>query len=182
MRIVGYVLTVVLGSANAACTINSVNRLPTGSTASPHRAVIVYGVKVEGSWPHARFTVQLDEYDLAKHNISGNCFRFNRAEARIAAAPGAVTYVAFDVPPGHYVYSRFNGAPLSGEVVAFEAPVGKNVYLGNFVFEKSGVVSLTRDFETVRADISTALPGLEKQLSLAKVKSVERPRAFLCTP
>ena len=175
-------LICLLGLLNAACTINSIDLLPAGGLASGNRAVIVYGVKVEGAWPYTGFEVQIAEYDVAKQNITGNCFRFNRAEARVSPVPGAVRYFAFDVPAGHYVYSPFNGAPLAGELNAFKAPAGHSVYLGDFIFGRNQSVSLTRNLDTVKNDIDTALPGLKGKIALAKAEPATKPFLFLCTP
>lgn len=175
-------LTCFLGLLNAACTINSVDLLPAGGLASGNRAVIVYGVKVEGAWPYTGFHVQIAEYDVVKQNITGNCFRFNRAEASVSPVPGAVRYFAFDVPAGHYEYGPFNGAPFAGAPSAFEAPAGRSVYLGDFIFERSQSVSLTRKLDTARDDINTALPGLKGKIGLAKAAPATKPFPFLCAP
>lgn len=166
----------------AGCTINSVKALPAGDIADTGRAVIVYGVKVEGSWRYDGFTVELAEYDIGMQNITGDCFHFNRADARMATAPGAVKYFAFDVPPGHYVYSPFNGAPLAGDFLAFEAPAGQTVYLGDFIFSENLSVALVRSLDEVKSGIGAALPGLKGRVTLSKTTPANRPRPFLCTP
>ena len=75
--------------------MNAVRSLPAGETPHDERAVVVYGVKVEGLWKYPQFSVQLAEYDLAKQNITGNCFQFNRTEAFVASEPGEMQYFAF---------------------------------------------------------------------------------------
>ena len=166
----------------SACTINSTMRSPAGELASDTRAMVVYGVKVEGSWKYKGYAVQLAEYDMAKADISGNCFRFNRTEAVVPPSPGEVTYFAFDVAPGHYVYSPFNGARLAGDVLAFEAPAGKTVYIGDFILTKNQSVALERRLEDKKSAIRAALPGVRDTLVLAETRPVAAPHIFLCTP
>jgi hypothetical protein len=166
----------------AGCTVNGVRPLPTGATPSPGRAVIVYGVGVEGQWDYEGFTVQLAEYSLKEHNITGNCARFNRTEATVAASPGPVRYFAFETDPGLVVYSPFNGAPLAGPATAYAAPAGRTVYIGDFVYEADKRVSLRRDPVAPPAVLPKALPGLPPEISLAEALPVPAPRPFLCTP
>lgn len=182
MKLLRHALILLAGLSSVACTLNSVRLLPAGIPPSANRAVIVYGVQVEGAWDYAGYQVQVAEYDIEKQNITGNCFRFNRAEAVVSSVPGAVRYFAFDVPAGHYVYSPFNGARMEGDSFAFEAPAGRSVYLGNFRFEKSKMVSLSRAFEPVLDEVNRAFPGLKGQISPAKAMPVKRPFPFLCAP
>ena len=175
-------LIFLLGLSNAACTLNSTRPLPTGGVPAANRAVVVYGIQVKGSWPGAGFWVEVAEYDIEKQNITGNCFRFNRTKGLIPPDPGAIKYFAFDVPPGHYVYSPFHFARSDADVFAFEAPAGKSVYLGAFILEDSNLVSLTRNLNAVRNEINEALPGLEAEISVAKARLVKRPFPFLCAP
>lgn len=176
------VLMCLVGAMNAGCIVNSSNALPDGGIPSANRAVIVYGVKVEGAWPHPAFPLDLAEYDIGQQNITGNCFRFNRTETRVSPLPGTVKYVAFDVRPGYYIYSPFNVAPFAVEVVSFEARAGKTVYIGDFIYEKSRQVSLVRQLDTAREAIVQALPKLKGQITLATATAATRPRAFVCTP
>lgn len=162
--------------------MNSVKILPAGDTPAGERAVVVYGVKVEGLWKYAKFSVQLAEYDLARQKITGNCFQFNRTEAVIASEPGEIKYFAFEVPPGYYVYSPFHLAGLSGEFLAFEAPEGRSVYIGDFVLEKNQSVSLHRERGAEENGIETTWPAFKRKISLANAVAVRRPFVFLCTP
>lgn len=168
--------------AGAACTLNAARPLPAGGRPAADRAVIVYGVQVAGHWPHAGYAVQVAHYDPGRQNITGDCWRFTRTEGRVAPEPGAVAYFAFDVPPGHYVYSPFNGAPLAGPVIAFAAPAGRSVYIGHFTYGMDGQVSLDRALGPARDGIRRALPGLDEGLALAQASPAARPRPFLCTP
>ncbi|MYM39433.1 hypothetical protein [Duganella qianjiadongensis] len=162
--------------------MNAVKALPTGETPRDGRAVVIYGVKVEGPWKYSKFSVQLAEYDLAKQNITGNCFQFNRTEAFVAPEPGELKYFAFEVPAGYYVYSPFHLSRLSGDFLAFEVPSGRSVYIGDFVFEKNGLVSLHREPIAEKNGIETNWPSLKRRISLAKVLAVKPPFIFICTP
>jgi len=164
------------------CVINSVRPLSADDTVSTHRATIVYGVKMEGRWNYPGFAVQLDEYNLNSSEITGNCFTYNRASAKIPAIPGTRHYFAFDVPAGHYVYSPFNGTQLSGGNIRFEAPAGKSVYVGEFVFTQNQSVVLLRNLTEAKSAINAALPGLADQLSPADTVIVNNPHIFLCVP
>lgn len=175
-------LIFTLGLFNAGCTINSVRPLPAPGTPAANHAVIVYGVRVEGSWEYSGFRIDLAEYDMPAQNIAGNCFRFNRTEVEVSPRPGKAKYFAFDAPAGYYVYSPFNGARLTGNFYAFEAPPGQTVYLGNFVLGENHLVTLERDFDKARNGINSALPELEGKSSLSKVTIVKTPHPFLCTP
>ena len=181
IRILRLVLVLAFASLSNGCTMNAVKSLPAGDTPLGDRTVVVYGVKVEGDWKYPKFSVQLAEYDLAKQNITGNCFQFNRTEAVVASEPGAMKYFAFEVPPGYYVYSPFHPTRLSGDFLAFEAPAGRSVYIGDFVLEKNQSVSLHR--ESIKTDgIDMTWPGLRSQISLASAVAVSRPFVFMCTP
>jgi len=182
MRAAGILLVTTIGLTNAGCTLNSVKDLPAGGTPAGNRSVLVYGVKMEGQWRYPGFTTQLAEYDVAKQNITGNCLSFNRTEATLPSAPGTVKYFAFDVPPGHYVYSPFNGAQFEGDFLAFEAPAGKSVYVGDFVFQKNEVVALARNWDGVKSAVDRDLPELKNAISLASTAVAKRPQMFLCTP
>ncbi|MEO5932916.1 MAG: hypothetical protein ABIQ08_05110 [Duganella sp.] len=94
------------------CTINSVKPLPPGDVPDKSRAVIVYGVKVEGSWQYDGFTVELAEYDIGMQNITGDCFHFNRADASVATAPGEVKYFASTSLPAITFIARSMGPRL----------------------------------------------------------------------
>jgi len=164
------------------CTVSSTSPLEAGGTPRAGRAVIVYGVGVDGQWPHARYAVQLAEYDLERQAITGNCFRFNRVDADVPAAPSGIRYFAFDVPAGSWVYSPMNGAELEGDPVAFRAPAGQAVYLGDFIYGKNGRVTRVGDLAAERAAIRQALPAVPADLASAASIAVAAPRPFLCTP
>jgi hypothetical protein len=164
------------------CTLSSTVPLETGGAPHAGRAVIVYGLGVEGQWPHARYGVQLAEYSLEQQNITGNCFRFNRVDAAVPSAPAGLRYVAFDVVPGSWVYSPMNGAQPEGDPVAFRVPAGQTVYLGDFIYGKNGRVRRTGDLAAERTAIRQALPALAADLMPVATVPVAAPKPFLCTP
>ena len=168
--------------SNSSCVINSTINLPLGGEPDNGRAIVVYGVKVSSPWNYSTFSVELAEYDLAKQNITGNCFRFNRIKASIAPVVGDKKYFAFEVPAGFYVYSPFHAATLKGEFLAFEAESGKTVYVGDFVLEKDKVVTLSRNLDDAWGPIYSALPSLHQKISLANSVRVGRPFLFMCAP
>ena len=171
-----------LAATLAGCTISSTVPLAAGGKPGADRAVIVYGVGVEGQWSYPRYTVQLAEYSLERQNITGNCFRFNRVDATVSSTPSGIHYVAFDVAPGSYVYSPMNGAQLNGDTVAFRVPAGRAVYLGDFIYGRDGYAVRTADLDAERAAIRQALPATPDDLVPAQTVPVAAPKPFLCTP
>ena len=84
--------------------------------------------------------------------------------------------------PGSYVYSPMNGAQFNGDTVAFRAPAGHAVYLGDFIYGKDGHATRTGDLDAERAAIRQALPALPVDLVPAQAVPVAAPKPFLCTP
>lgn len=164
------------------CTLGASVPLVNGGAPGAGRAVIVYGVGVEGRWPYGRYTVQLAEYSLERQAITGNCFRFNRTDATVPVTPAGIRYFAFDAAPGSYVYSPMNGAQLDGSPVAFRAPAGRAVYIGDFIYGKNGRVTLAGNLEAERAAIRQVLPALPDGLVTAAAVTVAAPRPFMCIP
>jgi len=173
---------IALAATLAGCTVSSTVPLAAGGKPGADRTVIVYGVGVEGQWSYPRYAVQLAEYSLERQNITGNCFRFNRVDAAVSSAPSGIHYFAFDVAPGSYVYSPMNGAQFNGDTVAFRAPAGHAVYLGDFIYGKDGHATRTGDLDAERAAIRQALPALPDDLVVAQTVPVAAPKPFLCTP
>jgi hypothetical protein len=165
----------------SGCTLNATVPLATGGAPAADRAVIVYGVGVEGQWPYPHYAVQLTEYSLERQAITGNCFRFNRVDATVSATMTGIRYFAFDVAPGSYVYSPMNGAQFGGAPVAFRVPAGRAVYLGDFIYGKDGRVRLAGNLAAERAAIRQALPATP-DLAPAATVPVAPPKPFLCTP
>ena len=166
----------------SGCTLNSTVPLATGGAPHAGRAVIVYGVGIDGPWVYPNFGVQLTEYSIDKQAITGNCFRFNRVDATMPSTTTGIRYFAFDVAPGTYVYSPMNGAQLKGEPVAFRAPAGHAVYLGDFVYGKDGRVTRGGNLDGEKSAIRQALPAVPDDLAVADTVVVAAPKPFLCTP
>ncbi|MYN25187.1 hypothetical protein [Duganella levis] len=166
----------------SGCGINYVKQVSPGDVVANDRAVIVYGVKVEGQWGYPKFSILLDEYDAQTGKITGNCLVHTKTQATVDGAPGGVQYFAFDVPPGQYVYSPFNANLLYGGNVAFEAAAGKRTYVGEFVYEKNRAVTLRQNLGEAKASIDRLFPGLKGSLSPADTRTVKSPYIFICTP
>lgn len=164
----------------SGCLMNSTRPLPTGGTPSPWRAVVIYGLGMEGSWDAQRMGIQLDEYNLADQVTAGGCWFYNRTEASIPSVPAAVRYVAFDVPAGSYTYNSGGMRSMDNTPVAFIAPPGKVVYIGDFVYTGENYVALRRDLAAFEHARKQALPNLKGEVLLAETRVVERPRLFLC--
>jgi hypothetical protein len=146
------------------------------------QAIVVVGITLEEPWPYPRFGVVLDRYDLARQEATGNCFTYDRIEARVPATPGATQFLAFEAPAGHYVYSPFNGAKFSRRDLAFGVPAGHAVYVGDFVLGEGGEVTLRSDLAAQRSAIAQALPRLPADLEAAATVAVAPAKGFLCTP
>jgi hypothetical protein len=173
-------LVLVFLALRGGCGINYVKPVSYGDVIGRDRAVIVYGLKVEGRWDYPRFSVMLDQYDATTGNITGNCLVHTHTEAVIDGAPGDVRYFAFDVPPGQYVYSPFHLTNLSGGSIALEATAGKHIYVGEFVYEKNRTLTLRRNLEEARAAVNLLYPELKGDLSAADIRVVRKPYVFLC--
>ena len=175
----------VIGALLAGCTVNGIRPLRAGAPVDEGRAVVVFGVGVEGDWHHAGYATQFDEYDVKAGAITGNCVRFNRMSGAVPSLPAPVRHFAFDVPAGAYVYSGFNGARLAAgaaKTLAYAAPAGRVVYLGDFIYTKQGAVSVRSDLDAAQRYLSAAHPELRGAAALADAFSVPPPRLFLCTP
>jgi hypothetical protein len=175
-------LMALMALLTSGCTLNSTVPLATGGAPGAGRAVVVYGVSVEGRWPYEHYAVQLTEYSMAKQAITGNCFRFNRVDATVPATMSGIRYFAFEVAPGSYVYSPMNGAQLKGDPVAFGVPAAHAVYIGDFIYGKDGRVTRTGNLDAERAAIRAALPAVPDDLMPAETVPVAAPKPFLCTP
>lgn len=94
----------------------------------------------------------------------------------VTAIVGTRQYFLFDVEPGHYVYSGFNGVRLrdSKKESAFEVPAGRIVYLGDFVYSDDGKVDIRRDLDRVQS-------YFKENVLLADMLLVPPPRPFLCS-
>jgi len=129
------------------CLVNSVHSITTAprTGADAAHAIVVIGVKDS--------VVIMDEYSVKTQDISGNCYHYNRIEATNPSSPGKVTYFAYEVPAGTYVYSRRNAAssldpPALG--LGFIAPAAKTVYFGDYISVGHNTVQFRRDIEAAR--------------------------------
>ncbi|HEX8614589.1 MAG TPA: hypothetical protein VF800_25195 [Telluria sp.] len=165
----------------SGCLMNSTRPLPTGGTPNFWRAVVVYGIGVEGKRDARRLDADLQEYSLTNQAITGGCFFYNRTEASIPSVPGPVQYVAFDVPAGSYTYNSLYGEPR-GMATAFIAPAGRTVYLGDFIYTRDNRMELRRDLKAFEQARKQALPDLKDEVLLAESRTVKQPIMFLCAP
>jgi len=167
------------------CLQNSVRQVTETRHAHPDsiHSLVVLGVGLEAAWPAQAFSLGLDEYSFEKHDIAGNCFRFNHIEATRPPNLGKVTYFVYEVPAGAYVYSPFNPNSIlapSGSVTGFAAPAGKAVYFGDYVFVGNKTVELRRDIEAARLGVRSLIPG-DLMLNQAEPVAVAHVHPFLCT-
>lgn len=170
------------GALSGCFALNSVGKLPTGGAPWPERSVLVYGIQVEGQWRAPRWAVGLDEYSLARQEITGNCWRYNRTEASVPSASRDVHFFAFDVPEGYYAFSGFSRDRPEAPV-AFFAPRGRTVLVGVFAYTSAGKVVLHRDLAAQRPLVEAQLPRLSGETALAESVAIQRaPGLFICTP
>jgi hypothetical protein len=144
----------------------------------------VVGVGLEAAWPFATFSLALDEYSFEKHDITGNCFRYNHIETTRASNPARVAYFAYKVPAGTYVYSPFNANAIlasSAPATGFIAPPGRAVYFGDYVFVGNQTVELRRDIDAARFGVGSLIPG-GLVLDQAEPAVVAHVHGFMCTP
>jgi len=142
------------------------------------------GIGLDAAWPFAAFSLALDEYSLEKRDIAGNCFRYNHIEATRASNPAKVTYFAYKVPAGTYVYSPFNAnatLPPSVPATGFIAPPGRAVYFGDYVFVGNQTVELRRDIDAARLGVRALIPD-DLLLDQAEPAPIAHVHPFMCTP
>ena len=176
-------LAFVATSPLAGCVANAVKPLDSSASAvrSDH-AIVIVGVTASGPWAHPQFGVILDQYDVNKQSIAGDCFSYDRLEAVVPAAAASTRFFAFEAPSGYYIYSAFNSATLVGNDQAFQALPGHAVYVGNFLLGDDGVVTLKRDLAENRSAIAQALPQAPATLEMAPAVTVVPARPFMCAP
>lgn len=166
----------------AGCTLNSNRPLPFGDPPARGRAVLVYGIGLEVKWDWSAFPLDLASYDIDRQEIGGNCFFFNRTEARIPAAPAGLHFVAFDVVPGYYTLSPFMSVESTARAIAIPVPAGQTVYAGTFLYQTGNRVTLVHDLAAQRAAVNAALPRLAANVTEGAPVNVARSRPFMCTP
>nr|WP_315475464.1 hypothetical protein [uncultured Undibacterium sp.] len=181
-KTVVYFLLIALSSILSACGLNNVKKLNSDATINPYRSIIIYGIRVEGRWDAPMFSVDLSEYDLKLQAITGNCFRYNHTEAMIPSVAGNIHFFAFEVQSEHFVVSPFNTVHKSFSTTAFNAPKGKAVYIGTFLYDQKRTLNLQRDFEPVASQLQSHFPKIGNTLKISETLEVTHPRGFLCTP
>jgi hypothetical protein len=158
---------------------------------SRDRAVIVYGVADQGKWPRDGIAVTLDEYSMEHHQIAFSCFVYNHAEAVLAAGTAEVHYFVFLVPAGYYIDGIINPTPVEEPYasMAFEAPAGRIVYIGDFVnvteatgAEAKETFEFRRNIDAVRT-VLKSYKNLKGDVTLASEVRVDRgPMPYPCMP
>lgn len=165
------------------CGLNSVRPLPAGRPIRDNSAVLVYDVGIESKWRAQLCSLQLDEYDIERQVATGNCYRFNHADAVFPGMPGPIHYFAFEVPAGRYIYSAFNsGCEADVRRQAYAAPAGRIVFVGNFVYGKDKRLALRRDLATFERQRDTVLPELKGKVTLAQAMQVKPAGMFIWAP
>jgi hypothetical protein len=180
-----------------ALLLNDVNSLSHVESPRSYRSVVIYGIETRSGVP--RFGVSFDEYDIERQRITGNCFRYNRMQARTPVRVGTMNYFVFDVAPGHYVYSAGSNleelfTPDVEKSKAFLIPAGKTVYLGDFIWVKgqgrTGLEvrgdKIVRVWEGNRIERRNSLEAMKKALHVsgevvdAETVAVRSPGGVLC--
>lgn len=177
-------LSIFLLTGLSGCMqFNNVVRIAETEATGPDisRSVVIFGIGVEGAWEYPRFAVGLDEYDIERQSITGNCWRYNRMAASVPKDSRAVQRFAFEVEPGYYSFSGFNAVKLVGPN-AFSVPAGQIVYLGDFIYSGERTVVLHRSDDIMKREVLKEYPNLVDRITLAKAISVVAPEMFLCTP
>ena len=177
-------LSIFLIAGLSGCMLlNSVVQIHETKAAVPdiNRSVVVFGIGVEGAWEYPRFAVVLDEYDIERQSITGNCWRYNKMQASVPKDSKTVRLFAFEVEPGYYSFSGFNPVKLVGPG-AFSAPAGQIVYLGDFIYTGERTIVLRRSDDAIQRELLKEHPSLADKITLAKAISVAALKMFLCTP
>lgn len=164
------------------CLMNSNHALPEGAAPAPGRGVLVYGVKLETARGETEVPLEMVAYDIARQKIDGGCTRFNRTEARIAAAPAGIRYFAFDVVPGHYTLTPFLYVSSTAQGTGFHVAAGSTVYVGDFIYQAGDRLALVRDLPASKSAIFQALPHLAADMTAATPIAIEPAHMFMCTP
>jgi hypothetical protein len=163
----------------SGCILNSVHPVHRPQTIETGKAIVVIGLGAPVAGPFPKFGVVLDEYSLKAHQITGNCFFYNRIEAAISSPHEGIAYFAFEVPAGIYVF----GSTLRGQVqpAAFVAEDRKAVYFGDFVAVGNKTIELHYDISAARSATAKLLPRLELTQAESRPDIVHGP-GLLCTP
>jgi hypothetical protein len=181
-----FVLTCCLAFSMSGCLMNNAYQIRSKGPLAPGQSIVVFGAQLNAEWGHPEFGIILDEYSLAKHGITGNCFRYTRLESGMPSHPSGMHYFAFQVPAGAYIYSIRNavraGNAFDGKMpTVFVAPAGATVYFGDFVYDGSEM-KLQGDLASARAAVKPLLAGRQSLTQAETTKDEIKTRAFLCTP
>ncbi len=181
-------------------SINNVKPLNENAFLQKDQAIVIYGIALEAAWSYPKFQIQLDEYNIEKKSITGNCEIYNRMKAIIPSKEKNIEYFAFKVPPAYYTYSGFNAAGLNSKKEldhfisrdyqpkkpdiyrAYNAPINKISYIGDFIYTDAGYVVLRRNLDLVKTTIQSKFPNLKQNIELADSVLISQPNVFLCTP
>lgn len=176
-------LGLLLLASLSGCVSNGVVRLQKAEVAPPSatRAVVIFGIGVEAAWEYPQFGIVIDEYDIKRQAITGNCWRYNRMNASVPNDSRVVNFFAFEINPGYFSLSGFNTAQLLSDPVAFLAPAGQIVYLGDFIYSGKHTIILRRGEGQLR-NLRQEYMNLADKITLAGATSVAAPRMFLCAP
>jgi len=178
-----FILLIISVLVSGCFFLNDVNPFSTpdeflANRATPpaERAIVIFGLSVEGPGYHAItrwFSVHMDEYSIERQSITGNCWRSNNMEAKVPGIIGTRQYFSFDVKPGYYVSREFLDA--SDKNLVFEVPAGRVVYLGEFVWTSESRIGLKRDPSTVKSYFGG-------DVLLANTRQVSQVKGILCGP
>lgn len=187
-------LIMVAGPLTGCAGLNNVTEVGASDMFAPRsgRAVVLYGVGLEASWPYRAFSVDLQEYDMQKGRGKGDCWRYNHTNAVVEAAlKEPVKYFAFAVEPGYFVHSAFSSAYVEPpyDRVAFKVLPGRINYIGDFILTKGPTdslmgdarITLARDIDRARA-AAKQFATLQGEPILADTAPRGELHAWLCMP
>lgn len=174
--------TLLLAGLSGCMLLNNVVQITDADAEAPdaNSAMVIYGIGVEGAWDAPEFAVALDEYDMERQSITGNCWRYNRMLASVPKDSRVVQHFIFEVTPGYYSFSGFNATSLGAS--AFLAPAGQIVYLGDFIYSDKRTVVLRRNEDKLKMKILKKYPKLVEKITPADAVSIKAPTMFLCMP
>jgi hypothetical protein len=180
------VLTCCLAFLMSGCLMNSAYRIRSKGPLAPGQSIVVFGAQLSAEWRYPQFELILDEYSLAKHGITGNCFRYTRLQSGMSSHSFAMHYFAYQIPAGAYIYSFRNvvraGSAFGGSTpTVFVAPAGATVYFGDFVYDGSEM-QLQGNLSAAQAAVKPLLAGRQSLTQAATTNDEIKTRAFLCTP
>lgn len=186
------------------CSFNDVNLLTNFEPPAQDRAIIIFGLGVEGKLKEAlpQLGLLFHEYNFAKQEATHICFfRYNHLPAGIENKSNEFRYFVFNVASGHYALDIEHA--INGKSLAYEIPTGKIVYLGDYIYTAPYPLILKNDSEQVTTllnslqkpkltsrdgsdkatdFIRSLYPKFKGQLILPVPKMVKPPVMMLCGP